>query len=85
MIEFSRVDRNIVPSGGIINGTNGTITEDEAFIMSLLREDPNRTAEQLVEITGKSRRTINRLIAALKAKKLVFRIGSNRTGYWEVV
>ena len=84
-IEFSRVDRNIVPNGDIINGTNGTITEDEAFIMSLLREDPHRTAEQLVEITGKSRRTINRIIAALKARKLVLRIGSNRAGYWEVV
>jgi len=85
MIEFSRVDRNIVPNGGVINGTNGTITEDEAFIMSLLRENPHRTADQLVEISGKSRRTINRIISTLKAKKLVSRIGSNRTGYWEVL
>ncbi len=82
MIEFSRVDRNIVPSGGIINGT---ITEDEAFVMSLLREDPHRTVDQLIEISGKSRRTLNRIISTLKAKKLIFRIGSNRTGYWEVL
>jgi ATP-dependent DNA helicase RecG len=85
MIEFSRADRNIVPNGGTINGTNGTITEDEAFIMSLLRENPHRTADQLVEISGKSRRTINRIISTLKAKKLVSRIGSNRTGYWAVL
>ncbi|MBQ2658766.1 MAG: putative DNA binding domain-containing protein [Erysipelotrichaceae bacterium] len=85
MIEFSRVDRNIVPNGGIINGTNGTITEDEAFVMSLLREDPHRTVDQLIEISGKSRRTLNRIISTLKAKKLICRNGSNRTGYWEVL
>ena len=85
MIEFSRVDRNIVPNGGTINGTNGTITEDEAFVMSLLRENPHRTVDQLIEISGKSRRTLNRIISTLKAKKLISRIGSNRTGYWEVL
>ena len=85
MIEFSRVDRNIVPNGGTINGTNGTITEDEAFVMSLLREDPHRTVDQLIEISGKSRRTLNRIISTLKAKKLISRNGSNRMGYWEVL
>ena len=35
MIEFSRVDRNIVPSGGMINGTNGTVTEDEASLFMI--------------------------------------------------
>ena len=40
-------------------------------------------AELIVKI-GKSQRTITRVLSSLKGKGLISRIGSNKTGYWQV-
>ena len=83
--EFSRVDRNVMPSDGMINGTiNGTITELEASVLSWLKDDPHLTIAELVEKSGKSLRTVNRILASLKNKGLLWRVGSNKTGCWRV-
>ena len=42
------------------------------------------TNAELIEETGKSQRTITRLLSALKSKDLIVRIGSKKTGYWQV-
>lgn len=83
--EFSRVDRNIVPDDGIINGTiNDTISELEAGVLSWLKDNPQLTVNDLVQKSGKSLRTINRTLASLKNKGLVRRVGSRKTGCWRV-
>jgi ATP-dependent DNA helicase RecG len=50
----------------------------------LLRKDPRLTNAELIKITGKSQRTITRVLAALKGKELIARMGSNKSGYWKV-
>jgi ATP-dependent DNA helicase RecG len=83
-IEFSRIDRNNMPDDGIINDViNGTLSEFEAEIFRLLKNNKNLTVSEIVGICGKSVRTVNRAIASLKSKKLIERIGSNKTGYWK--
>ena len=42
------------------------------------------TNAELIVKTGKSQRTITRVLASLKGKGLITRIGSNKTGYWQV-
>ncbi len=85
-LEFSRNDRNIPPNSGEINGeTNGRISEAELMLLSVLKKSPSMTNTDLAVASGKSERTISRLLAALKNKKLIQRIGSNKTGYWKVV
>ena len=81
-LEFSRDDRNIPPKDG---GINGGITEAELMLLSLLKQSPSMTNTQLADASGKSERTISRLLAALKNRKLIQRIGSNKTGYWRVL
>ena len=81
-IEFSRVDRNNSPKSG---GTNGVITNDEAAVLAWLREDPNRTARDLSELSHRSPRSVDRVIASLRGKKLIERVGSKKTGYWKVL
>ena len=81
-LEFSRDDRNISPKGGVINGG---ITEAELGLLSLLKQSPSMTNAELAVASGKSERTISRLLSALKNKKLIQRIGSNKTGYWNVL
>ncbi|MCD7735695.1 MAG: winged helix-turn-helix transcriptional regulator [Lachnospiraceae bacterium] len=80
-IEFSRTDRNIMSEDGMINGT---ISNLESEILEILRKDENITVPEMAEICKKSSRTISRAIAALKSKKLIERIGSNKVGSWKV-
>ena len=55
------------------------------MLLSLLKQSPSMTNIELAAASGKSERTISRLLAALKNKKLIQRIGSNKTGYWKVM
>ena len=85
-LEFSRDDRNNPPNYGEINGgINDRITEAELMLLSLLKQSPSMTNAELAESSGKSERTISRLLAALKNRKLIQRIGSKKTGYWKVL
>ena len=85
---FSRVDRNAVPTGGTINGTeNGTetkaLTSDENAVLEILMKDPYCTSEDIAKAIEKSLRTVKRVLSSLKSKKLIERIGSTKTGYWK--
>jgi ATP-dependent DNA helicase RecG len=85
-IEFSRIYINNMPEDGIINGTiSGTLTSLESDILNMLNNNKNLTVSEMAEILDKSPRTVNRAISSLKSKKLLQRIGSNKTGYWKVI
>ena len=81
-LEFSRVDRNITTQDGEINGG---INEIEMQLFELVKEFPSATNEELAVKIGKSSRTISRLLAYLKGKNLIERVGSNKTGYWKTI
>lgn len=84
-IEFSRIDRNKSPLSGQENGQiNDHISDLEQAVLSCLRDDPGMTNAELIVKTGKSQRTITRVLSSLKGKGLIARIGSNKTGYWQV-
>lgn len=84
-ISFSRVDRNIMPADGTINGTtNDTISENESEILEFIRKNKDITTTKIAEMSAKSLRTVNRIISSLKSKGLIERIGSNKSGYWKV-
>lgn len=54
-------------------------------ILALIEQNPSITYEEMTEKTGKSRRTISRLITELKEKNIIASVGSDKTGYWEIV
>jgi ATP-dependent DNA helicase RecG len=86
-IEFSRKDRNNVPEDDTLNGalndiSMSTISELEDVVLALVRENDRMTSSEIVEKTGKSRRTVNRVTTSLQGKNLIERIGSKKTGYW---
>ena len=84
-IEFSRIDRNKSPLSSQENGRiNDYISDLEQAVLSCLRENPEMTNAELIVKTGKSQRTITRTLASLKGKGLITRIGSNKTGFWQV-
>ncbi len=86
MLTFSRRDTFIMPGDGRINGTiNGRITDLESEILSLIKENNRVTIPELAESCQKSIRSINRAMTSLKAKGLIVRVGSNKTGHWKSV
>ena len=76
-IEFSRVDRNIMPQDDTINGT---ITKLESEILDLLRKDEHITIAQLVSLCCKSQLTITMTLSYLKSTPLIERVVSNKSG-----
>ncbi len=81
---FSRVDRNAVPTGGTINGTEtNALTSNENAVLEILMKDPYCTSEDIAKAIEKSLRTVKRVLSSLKSKKLIERIGSTKTGYWK--
>ena len=59
------------------------VSTDE-FVYLLLKEDPVQTRESLAIRTGKTVRTIQRVLDKLSGEGKIKRIGSTRNGYWEV-
>ena len=95
--ESERVDDNGTKTGTKV-GTNGTKTgtndtktgtdvheEDiEAKIVELIRENKKITQKEMQEQTGTSLRSIKRYISKLQSDGVIKRVGSSRSGYWEI-
>ena len=72
----------------VINGAiNGAInlTDNERNILSAISKNPHITKSLLISTLGISKGTVDRAIKTLKEKRLLERIGSNKTGYWKVI
>ncbi len=64
---------------------NGTITDLENSILKEMKSNKNITVKELSIVTNKSIRSINRAILSLKNKKIIERVGPNKTGYWKTL
>jgi Fic family protein len=82
-------------NGGIFNGVNNDdpVNDPVKFqndpvnsfdVLDLIKQNPHISYDKLVELTGRSRATIKRMIKRLKQKSYISRIGSDKTGYWKV-
>lgn len=60
------------------------VTDRQHAIINLVKEHSNMTTTQMAERLGVTKRTILRDIEALKEKGLIIRVGSEKTGYWEL-
>ena len=54
-------------------------------LLELLKINPNTTQVELSNKLNVSRRTISTLLANLKEKEKIERIGSDRKGYWKIL
>ena len=61
-------------------GTNKT--EDK--IVELIRDNPNITIKQIMIKTGLSDSGVKKNLKQLKEKSIINRVGSNKSGYWEI-
>ena len=60
-------------------------TLEELAILELILENPSIKQNELVEVTGKSLRSIKRIMESLQEKKYIRRVDGKRYGRWEVL
>lgn len=60
-------------------------TEKELKLLELLKNKPNITQLELSNDLNISRRTVSTILAGLKEKKKIERVGSDRKGYWKIL
>lgn len=62
-----------------------SLSDTEKKILLAIDESPAITYSALAEVCGKSRETIARSMKTLTEKSLIKRVGSKKTGYWEII
>ena len=53
--------------------------------MDILRKDPAITQGRISEVTGYSLKKVERLMKKMREKGMIQRVGSKKTGTWEVL
>lgn len=66
------------------DGVTDGVTDGEKMILMLLAEDPAYSYQMLADKLGISRKTISERVKSLKDKGILKRIGTNKSGYWEI-
>ena len=64
---------------------NDTVNDTVKLIYKLLVENKNITIKEIMSKIKKSRPTITRAISTLKDQNKIKRVGSDKTGYWEII
>ncbi len=59
-------------------------SEDEKRLVEVIKSNNNLTIPEIAQTLSFSKSKVDRLIANLKARGLLSRVGSNKTGYWKV-
>jgi len=73
--------RKGVPAPVVQKGGEKTVEK----ILELIKKTPKITQSDLVEKTGLTRRGIEWNIKKLKELKYIKRVGSDKTGYWQII
>lgn len=82
-IPFSKI-KNTTPESGAVNGVVN-LTVRETTIINKIKEQPTISKKELVLLTGIPKTSLDRVLASLKEKGLIERVGSDKTGYWSIL
>ncbi len=61
------------------------LNDTQIKILEVIRNNPNITKKQIQEKIGKSKTTVDNGISYLRENGFIEHIGSNKTGYWNVL
>lgn len=68
-----------------VKSNNGTVNGAVNGTVKMIKENPKITLNELAKAIGKSRRTVARQVKQLQEDGVIRRVGSDKTGYWEVI
>jgi fido (protein-threonine AMPylation protein) len=83
--KFPVNNTNVEVNVGVNNKNVGVNVGVKHEILNNLENNPNLTAQELAIKLNKTTRTIERNIRELREKGIIARIGSDKTGSWEII
>ncbi len=85
-LALTKDSRNAGENGenGENKGENGE-NNDENEVLEIIRKTPSITQPLIAIETGFSTRKVNRIIASLRKKEIIKRIGKTKGGHWETL
>ena len=72
-------------SDKVSNKVSDKINKTQAKMIEMIRDNPNIIISQFSTKLGLSEPAIKKNLKQLKESRHIQRIGSNKTGYWEVI
>ena len=72
-------------SDKVSNKVSDKINKTQAKMIEMIRDNPNIIISQFSTKLGLSEPAIKKNLKQLKESRNIQRIGSNKTGYWEVI
>ena len=75
--------RKVTDNVGISVGINVGINEQR--VLDALRADASLSAVKIGQLLGITTRQAERLLASLREKNLIRRVGANKNGHWEII
>ncbi len=61
------------------------LNSTEALVLEVIKTNKRVNKKQIATIIERTEITVQRAIKKLLNEKLIKRVGSNKTGYWEIV
>ena len=85
-ILFKRINKVGDKVGNKVGNKSKTVrlNTTQIKVLSEIRDNPNVTAQQLMNIIGLGKTAIQNNVSYLRKNGYIDRIGSNKTGYWKV-
>lgn len=78
-------DEGLIPSVDVGTNVGINVGINEQRVLELIRINNRTTAKEIAESLSISLRQSERIMATMKEKKLIKRVGSNKSGHWELV
>lgn len=71
----------------VVENSKNVGVKINASEMEVLNEiiNNNITAQEISDKINKTKRTIERIITSLREKNMIKRVGSDKTGHWEII
>ena len=78
-------DENDTVNDTVKNVESPLLSKTEKAVLNAIVTHPDHSYEQLAAACGVSRPTIARTVKTLQGSNIIRRIGSDKTGHWEVL
>lgn len=73
-----------IPKSRLVDGLVDGLVESQRKIVELIKANPKVSKKGMAENIGISTTAIDKHIRSLRERNIIKRVGSDRTGYWEL-
>lgn len=70
---------------GLVDGLVDRLVDSQQVIIKLITSNPKISKREMAKHIGISTTAIEKNLSALKDKEIIKRVGSDRSGYWEIL